>query len=152
MSYGNELHGLNAQHKHIAQHEERNSWVNSQRAQMAENGASTTGDIQRRKIPKAHGVRWVNVTNTSADTASQSRSEIPKALDLLSENTATLGKMLTELEQRLAPVLQAPYPEQETEAVLKTSDIPMVNTLTHGVVSIKRTQDRVADIIGRLAL
>ena len=149
MNQENELCGLNAQHKHIAQHEERISmvksqqdiavkqhaamveasenWVNSQRAQQAQTGASTAGNIQ-------------------------GRAEIPKALDLLVENVATLEKMLTELEQRLAPVLQAPYPEQETEAVLKTSDIPMVNTLTHGVVSIKRMQDHVANIIGRLAL
>ena len=30
MSYGNELHGQAAQHKHIAQHEESNSMVKSQ--------------------------------------------------------------------------------------------------------------------------
>ena len=148
MNQENELRGLNAQHKHIAQHEERNSmvksqqdiavkqhaamveasenWVNSQRAQQAQTGASTTGGIQRR--------------------------EIPITLDLLRENAATLSKMIQELEQRLALVLQAPYPEQETEAILKTSGIPMVNDMMHGMVSIKRMQDHVANIIGRLAL
>ena len=121
-----ELSGLNAQHKHIAQHEERISWVNSQQAQQAQTGASTLGDIQRR--------------------------EIPITLDLLRENVATLSKMIQELEQRLAPVLQAPHPEPQEKEPYKVYDIPLVNALTHGVADIKRMQDHVADIIGRLAL
>ena len=112
--------------QHAAMVEASENWVNSQRAQQAQTGASTTGNIQRR--------------------------EIPEALDLLSENVATLGKMLTELEQRLAPVLQAPHPEPQEKEPYKVYDIPLVNALTHGVADIKRMQDHVANIIGRLAL